>query len=136
MCVDVSHLVLESLGDTDDQVVDERSDCAEGGDVLSGTVVQFDLDDILLGMREVDRQVVEVLGELACTIPVRISPAFHIPQIWCVPRGPSTVTSRDFMTTLTIRVNLSVIAHLPMRQLEMRLVVNFARRLGLPSWHF
>ena len=73
MCVDISHLVLESLGDTDDQVVDERSDCAEGGDVLSGTVVQFDLDDILLGMREVDRQVVEVLGELACTIPVRIT---------------------------------------------------------------
>lgn len=73
MCVNVSHLVLEALGDTDDQVVDERSDCAEGGDVLSGTVVQFDLDYILLGMREIDRQVVEVLGELACTVSVRIS---------------------------------------------------------------
>jgi hypothetical protein len=68
MCVDVSHLVLEALGDAGDQVVDERSDCAERGDILSGTVVQFDLDDILLGMREVDRQVVEVLCELACTI--------------------------------------------------------------------
>jgi hypothetical protein len=30
-------------------------------------VVEFDLDDIFLGMREVDRQVVEVLGELAYT---------------------------------------------------------------------
>jgi hypothetical protein len=67
VCVDVSHLVLEALGDTDDQVVDERSDCPEGGDVLSCAVVEFDLDDIFLGMREVDRQVVEVLGELAYT---------------------------------------------------------------------
>lgn len=28
MCVDVSHLVLEALGDADDQVVDEGADCA------------------------------------------------------------------------------------------------------------
>jgi hypothetical protein len=66
MCVDVSHLVLEALGDTNDQVVDESADCAEGSDVLSGTVVQFDLDNILLGVREVDSQVVKVLGELSC----------------------------------------------------------------------
>jgi hypothetical protein len=65
MCVDVSHLVLEALGNTDDQVVDESADCAEGGDVLAGTVVQFDLDDILLGVGEVDCQVVQVLGEFA-----------------------------------------------------------------------
>jgi hypothetical protein len=66
-------------------------------------VVQFDLDDILLGMREVDRQVVEVLGELACTISVRIMSSLHISPICCVPRGPSTVTSLDLMVTLTIR---------------------------------
>jgi hypothetical protein len=65
MCVDVSHLVLEALRDTDDQVVDESADCAEGGDVLSSTVVQLDVDDILLRVREVDRQMVEVLGEFA-----------------------------------------------------------------------
>lgn len=69
MCVDVSHLILESLGDANNQVVDEGSDCAEGSDVLSGTVVQFDVDDIGLGVREIDGQVVEVLGELACSIP-------------------------------------------------------------------
>jgi hypothetical protein len=103
MCVDISHLVLETLRDTDDQVVDERSDCAEGGDVLSGTVVQLDLDDILLGMREVDCQVVEVLGELACSLSVRIPSCLHMLPICCVPRGPSTVTSRDLMVTLTIR---------------------------------
>jgi len=65
MCVHISHLVLETLGNTNDQVVDESSDCAEGGDVLAGTVVQLDVDNILLGVREVDCQVVEVLGELA-----------------------------------------------------------------------
>jgi len=69
MRVDVSHLVFKALSDTDDQVIDERSNCAEGGDILSCAVVEFDLDDIFLGMREVDRQVVEVLGELACTFP-------------------------------------------------------------------
>jgi hypothetical protein len=69
MCVDVSHLVLETLGDTNDQVDDESTDCSEGGDVLSGTVVQLDVDDILLWLREVDCQMVEVLGELACIPP-------------------------------------------------------------------
>jgi len=73
MRVDVSHLVFKALSDTDDQVIDERSNCAEGGDILSCAVVEFDLDDIFLGMREVDRQVVEVLGELAYTFSVRIS---------------------------------------------------------------
>lgn len=35
MGIDVSHLVLEALGDTDDQVVDERSDGSESGDILA-----------------------------------------------------------------------------------------------------
>ena len=71
MCVDISHLVLEAFGDTDNQVVDEGSDCAEGSDVLSGTVVQFDVDNILLWVGEVDGQVVEVLRELACNSSIR-----------------------------------------------------------------
>ncbi len=66
MCVDISHLVLEALGNTNDQVVDQSSDRAESSDILSGTVVQLDIDDILLGVREVDCQMVEVLCELAC----------------------------------------------------------------------
>lgn len=83
MCVDISHLVLEALGDTNDQVVDESSDCAEGSDVLSGTVVQLDVDNILLWVGEVDGQVVEVLRELACKssirspiYPLQVFPAF------------------------------------------------------------
>jgi hypothetical protein len=65
MCVDVSHLVLEALGDTNDQVVDEGSDSSEGSNVLSRAVVEFDVDDILLWVGEVDSQVVQVLRELA-----------------------------------------------------------------------
>lgn len=56
MCVDVSHLILEALGNTNNQVVDESTDCAESSDVLAGTVVQLDVDDILLWVREVDGQ--------------------------------------------------------------------------------
>lgn len=39
MGIDVSHLVLEAFRDTNDQVVDQRSDGAESGDILAGTVV-------------------------------------------------------------------------------------------------
>jgi hypothetical protein len=63
--VDVAHLVLEALGDTDDQVVDEGAHCPEGGDGLAAAVVDLDADDVLLGRREVDREVTEVLLELA-----------------------------------------------------------------------
>ena len=65
MGIDVSHLVLEALCHTDDQVVDQRSDGAESGDILASAVVQFDINDVLLGVREVNCQMAEVLGELA-----------------------------------------------------------------------
>ena len=65
MGIDVAHLVLEALGDTDDQVVDEGADGAEGGNVLADTVVDLDADQVLLDDREVDGDVAQVLGELA-----------------------------------------------------------------------
>ena len=65
MGVDVTHLVQVALCDTDDQVVDEGADGAEGSDALARAVVELDLDDILLGVREADRQVAERLCELA-----------------------------------------------------------------------
>lgn len=65
MGVDVSHLVLEALRDTDDQVVDVGSDGSEGSDVLARAVVDLDADDILLWLGEVDSQMAQVLGELA-----------------------------------------------------------------------
>jgi hypothetical protein len=73
--IDVSHLISESLGDTDDQVVlqmsanipgrvsqpsfrdgievtyDESADGSEGSDALSRSVVELDLDEVLLGLR-------------------------------------------------------------------------------------
>lgn len=65
MGVDVAHLVLEALGDTDDQVVDDGADGTEGGDALADTVVHLNRDDILLGAAEGDGDVGEVLDELA-----------------------------------------------------------------------
>lgn len=65
MGVDVSHLVLEALRDTDDQVVDVGSDGSEGSDILARAVVDLDADDILLWLGEVDSQMAQVLGELA-----------------------------------------------------------------------
>jgi hypothetical protein len=65
MGVDVAHLVLEALGDTDDQVVDQSADGTESGNVLAGTVVDLNTNDVLLGVREADGQVGQVLGQLA-----------------------------------------------------------------------
>ena len=64
--VDVAHLVLEALGDTDDQVVDEGTDGTKGSHSLADTVVHLNGDDILLGAAEGDGNVGEVLDELAC----------------------------------------------------------------------
>lgn len=49
MGIDVTHLVLEALRYTDDQVVDEGADGSESGDILTDTVVNLDVDDVLLG---------------------------------------------------------------------------------------
>ena len=102
MCVDVSHLVFESLSDTDDQVVDKSSDGSEGCDVLSGAMVQFNVDNILLGVREIDCQVVEILRKFACS-SIRQTASFVTPDLR-IPRGPSTVTSLDLIVTLTTRM--------------------------------
>lgn len=76
MGVDVTHLVLVALGDTDDQVVDEGADGAECSDALARAVVELDLDEVLLGVGEGDSQVTEGLGELAtgaCRVLVNAS---------------------------------------------------------------
>jgi hypothetical protein len=68
MGIDVTHLVEEALGNTDDHVVDEGTDGAESGDILAGTVVELNVDDVLLWVGEVDCEMGEVLGELACCL--------------------------------------------------------------------
>lgn len=100
MGVDVSHLVLESFRDTNDQVVDESADSSEGGDVLSGTVVQFDVYHIFLGVGEADCQMAKVLRELACS---SVNTSFSCPLCdQFIPLGPSTVINLDLIWTLTV----------------------------------
>lgn len=65
MGVDVSHLVLVAFRDADNQVVDESADGSEGGDGLADTMVDVDGDDVLLGRREADSDVGQVLDQLA-----------------------------------------------------------------------
>lgn len=68
MGIDVAHLVLEALGNADDHVVDQGADGTESGDILAGTVVKLDVDDILLWVGEVHCKMGQVLGELACEL--------------------------------------------------------------------
>jgi hypothetical protein len=65
MRVDVAHLVLVSLGNTGDQVLDEGPDGPQGGDVLADTMVQLDADNVGALGDEGDSEVLEVLDELA-----------------------------------------------------------------------
>lgn len=65
MGIDVTHLVLEALGDTNDEVGDEGADGAEGGDVLAVAVVDLNADDVLLDHGEGDGNVAQVLDKLA-----------------------------------------------------------------------
>lgn len=96
MCVHESHLVLEALGDANDQVVDEGSDRSEGGDILPGAVVQLDVDEILLGVREVDSQVAEVLREFACRLHQN-----------CASLLPSSTSARKAHTSGTLNCDQS-----------------------------
>ena len=50
--IDVSHLVLETLGHADDQVVDEGADGSEGSDALARSVGELVRDAVLGGLRE------------------------------------------------------------------------------------
>jgi len=65
MGVDVAHLVLEALCDTDDHVVDERADSSQAGDLFAHTMVELNVDGVWLGACEADREMAEVLYELA-----------------------------------------------------------------------
>lgn len=66
MGVHIAHLVLEALGHANDQVVDQRPDRAESGDILAAAVVDLDLDNVLFRQGEVDGDVAQVLGKLSC----------------------------------------------------------------------
>lgn len=115
MGVNITHLVLEALGDTDDQVVNDGADGTEGSDALADTVVHLDRDNIILRAAEGNGDVREVLNELAwskdvsvaspkCQSPLSSEDTFFLCLscirqwgIGCIPRGPSTVTMRERM---------------------------------------
>ena len=61
MSVDVAHLVLKSLGDTDDKVIDQRLDCSECCDILASTMVELNVDRVGVGSRKADGEMGEVL---------------------------------------------------------------------------
>lgn len=65
MGVDVSHLVLEALGNTNDQVVHDSADGTESGDILADTVVDVDGDGAGLWLGEGNGDVGQVLDQLA-----------------------------------------------------------------------
>ena len=65
MRIHISHLVLEAFCHADDEVVDECADGAEGSDIFAAAVVELDVDEVLLRVREADVLMVEVLGEFA-----------------------------------------------------------------------
>jgi hypothetical protein len=65
MGVDVTHLVQESAGNTDDQIVDEGTDSAEGSNTLANAVMQLDGNGALVGAAEGHGDVRKVLGKLA-----------------------------------------------------------------------
>lgn len=73
MGVDVAHLILESAGDTDDQVVDDGPDSAESSNGLTSSMVNLDSNGVLLWAAEADRKVGEVLDQLSCIIETSVS---------------------------------------------------------------
>lgn len=65
MGIDISHLILEALRNADNQVVDEGFDGSERCNILAGTMMQFDIDDVFRRMGEADRKMSQVLRKLA-----------------------------------------------------------------------
>ena len=65
MGVDVSHLVLITLCDADDEVSDDGLDSAESSDVFAAAVVDLDRDNIFLGEGEADGKVGEIFCQFA-----------------------------------------------------------------------
>jgi hypothetical protein len=64
MGIYVAHLVLETLGDTSDHVVDDGADSTDASNVLAVAVVDNELELLLTNGLDLHVKVTEVLGEL------------------------------------------------------------------------
>jgi len=67
MSIDVSHLVLVSFCDTNNQVVNECANGPESSNILAIAMVQLDVNDVFRRVRERDSKMTKVLGEFAYT---------------------------------------------------------------------
>jgi hypothetical protein len=65
MSVDISHLVLVTLCDADDEVVDDGLDSAESSDIFAAAMVDLDRDNVFLGEREADGKVRKIFCQFA-----------------------------------------------------------------------
>ena len=65
MGIYVTHLVLETLGDTSDHVVDDGANSADASNVLAVAVVDNKLELLLTIELDLHVKMTEVLGELA-----------------------------------------------------------------------
>lgn len=64
MCIDVAHLVLVALGDTNNHVGDQGLDGTQSSDVLAGAMVQGNVDGAGdLALLERDGQMLQILLE-------------------------------------------------------------------------
>lgn len=65
MGVDVSHLVLETPSNANNQVVDDGFHGSKCSDVLARTMMQLDIDKVLRRMGEAHREMGHVLDKFA-----------------------------------------------------------------------
>ena len=52
MCINITHLVFKPPCDANDEVTDDSLDSTKGSDVLSSTMVQFNIDGRPIWARE------------------------------------------------------------------------------------
>ena len=110
--VHVAHLVLVAFGNAGDHVIDDRADGSETRNGFARAMVHFNRDGVFARVLERYGEVLEVFDEFACS-PLVSEPRFSmsirdrflnswVRALLLIPRGPSTVTMRVLMPTLTI----------------------------------
>lgn len=66
MGVDVSHLVLVTLGHANHQVLDDGLDSSQSSDVFPRAMVDFDLNELLSGLVLAEGECDSDVGEILC----------------------------------------------------------------------
>jgi len=66
MCINIAHLIAESFCYPKNHVIDDCSDGAKRSDGLPDSMVELNIDDVLLWVRKGDGKMAQVFGEFAC----------------------------------------------------------------------